>query len=169
MFIRGTWEASTLERRKVSFCTYAAKLAAQLYLAARHFTHHPLQTVTWTLATSLRVLHAIAACCYQRTPVWICPGVQPVTVVSKHSVRPVCHRFMEHFSSYPDSTAPYTDHHFFQVQLFVPVILLPFRNYKRVYTIQLCAIRVYIWSSVSVQCSIYYALQSCYICERIKV
>jgi len=72
-----------------------------------------------------------------------------------HSVLPVCLRFVELFSAYPDHTAPYIDHHFFEVQLFVPVILLPFRNYKRVYTIQLYAVRVYAWSSASVQYGIY--------------
>jgi hypothetical protein len=58
---------------------------------------------------------------------------------------------MELLSAYPNYTAFYIDHLFLEVQRFVPVLLLPFLNYKRVYTIQLHAIRVYIWSSVSVQ------------------
>jgi hypothetical protein len=92
-----------------------------------------------------------------------------VTVVSKHSVLSVCLRFVELFSAYPDYTAPYSDHNFFEVQLFVPVILLPFRHYKRVCTMQLYAIRVYTWSSASVQYGMCYVLQSFYSCEKIKV
>jgi hypothetical protein len=92
-----------------------------------------------------------------------------VTVVSKRSVRPVCLRFVELFSAYPDYTTPYIDHDFFEAQLFVPVILLLFRNYKRVYTIQLYAIHVYIWSPASVQYGVCYALQSFCSCEKIRV
>ena len=69
-----------------------------------------------------------------------------MTVVSKHSVRLVCLRLMELLSAYPDYTTPYTYHHFLRVQLFAPVILLPLRNYQSIYTIQLNAIRVGVYT-----------------------
>ena len=91
-----------------------------------------------------------------------------MTVVCKHSVRPVCLCCVELFSAYPDYTTPNIDHHFFEVQLSVPVILLLCRNYKRVYTIQLYAIH-YIWSPASVLYGVCYALQSFCSCEKIEV